>query len=227
MRIALTVALAASVAAVSVAAGVLVVAPPASAEPTYVCPPACSRIPDAAWISPADIPLAAHYSWQPLAGLAVTSAAPRFRFEELCGSPAAPADPRGYSVAEHVVITNPVGQWQLQAQILHWRGETWRGGQLALDVVAGAAAALRACQQTNPVASPSLTLDEPDRLAAVISGPVILHQYLLADPVSSTVTELALWSSAPPAIPYPILSDAAVLDALGAPLCSAYLGSCQ
>ena len=227
MRIALTVAPAASVAAVLVAAGVLVVAPPASAEPTYVCPPACSRIPGAAWINPADIPLAAHYSWQPLAGLAVTSAAPRFRFEELCGSPAAPADPRGYSVAEHVVITNPVGQWQLQAQILHWRGETWRGGQLALDVVSGAAAALRACQQTNPVASPSLTLDEPDRLAAVISGPVILHQYLLADPVSSTVTELALWSSAPPAIPYPTLSDTAVLDSLGTPLCSAYLGSCQ
>ncbi|MGI9164583.1 MAG: ATPase, partial [Mycobacterium sp.] len=73
----------------------------------------------------------------------------------------------------------------------------------------------------------SLTLDEPDRLAAVISGPVILHQYLLADPISSTVTELALWSSAPPAIPYPTLSDTALLDALGAPLCSAYLGSCQ
>lgn len=227
MRIALTVAVTASVAAVSVAAWGLVAAPHASAEPTYVCPPACNRIPDAAWISPAAIPLDSHYSWQPLAGLAVTSAAPRFRFEELCGSPSAAGDPRGYAVAEHAVITNPVGQWQLQAQILHWRGETWRGGQLALDAVAGAAAALRACQQTNPAASPSLTLDEPDRLAAVISGPVILHQYLLADPVSSTVTELALWSAAPPATPYPTLSDTAVLDALAAPLCSAYLGSCQ
>ena len=245
MRIALTVAQAASaaavsaaastaavsaaawVAAVSMAASGLVVAPPVSAEPTYVCPPACNRIPGAAWIDPAAVPLDARYAWQPLAGLAVTSAAPRFRFEELCGNPAAAADPRGYSVAEHVVITNPAGQWQLQAQILHWRGETWRGGQLALDAVAGAAAALRACQQTNPAASPSLTLDEPDRLAAVISGPVIVHQYLLADPVSSTVTELALWSTAPPATPYPTISDTAVLEALAAPLCSAYLGSCQ
>ena len=63
-------------------------------------------------------------------------------------------------------------------------------------------------------------------MAAVISGPVILHEYLLADPVSSTVTELALWSTSPPQTPYPTVIDAGVLDALGAPLCEAYLGSC-
>ena len=219
MRMALT-------AAVAVASGLLF-APALPAEPTGgTCPPACNRIPDVAWIAPAAIPLDAHYGWQPLAGLAVTARTPRFRFEELCGSGLAAQDPRNYSVAEKSVITNPAGQWQLQAQILHWRGETWRGGELARGAVAAAAAALRACQQTNPGASPSLTLDEPERLAAVISGPVILHQYLLADPVSSTVTELALWSAAPPAMPYPTLSDSVVLDSLAAPLCAAYLGSC-
>ena len=220
MRIALTAALVA-------ASSGLLLAPQASAEPIgSTCPPACNRIPDSAWIVPAAIPLAGRYGWQPLAGLAVTARTPRFRFEELCGGAPAANDPRNYSVAQRAVITNPSGQWQLQAQILHWRGETWRGGELARDAVAAAAAGLRACQQTNPGASPSLTLDEPERLAAVISGPVILHEYLLADPVSSTVTELALWSDAPPAMPYPTLSDSAVLDSLAAPLCAAYLGSC-
>ena len=219
MRIALTAALA-------VASGLLL-APPAPAEPIgTTCPPACNRIPDSAWIAPAAIPLNTRYEWQPLAGLAVTARTPRFRFEELCGSPVAAQDPRNYAVAERSVITHQAGQWQLQAQILHWRGETWRGGELARDAVAAAAAGLRACQQTNPGASPSLTLDEPERLAAVISGPVILHEYLLADTVSSTVTELSLGAVAPPATPYPTLSDSAVLDSLGAPLCTAYLGSC-
>ena len=109
-----------------------------------------------------------------------------------------PQDPRCYAVAERAVVVNPEGQWQLQAQVLHWRGETWRGGQLAEDVFNTAVAALRACQRTNPAASPSLTIDEPDRMAAVVSGPVILHQYLVANPANSTITELALWSTAPP-----------------------------
>lgn len=217
MRVALTVAL---------AAGFVAFAPPSAAEPAGTCPPACNRIPGSAWPSPASIPLDARYDWPELAGLAVTSRSPRFKFEELCGSRPPAEDPRGYSVAERSVVTAPDGQWQLQAQIVHWRGETWWGGQLARDATAAAAAALRACQQTNPGASPSVTVNEPDRVAAVISGPVILHEYLLADPVTSTVTELALWSSAPAQTPYPTVDDAAIFDALAAPLCTAYIDSC-
>jgi hypothetical protein len=129
-------------------------------------------------------------------------------------------------VAEKAAVVNPDGQWQLQAQVLHWRGETWRGGQLAEDVFSTAVAALRSCQQNNPSASPSLTTVETDRMAAVVSGPVILHQYLVANPANSTVTELALWSTAPPLTAWPSEADDAVLDALGAPLCTAYIGSC-
>lgn len=217
MRIALTVAL---------AAGCLALAPPSDAEPAGTCPPACNRIPESAWIAPSSIPLSSRYDWPHLAGLAVTSRPGRFRFEELCGTAPTAQDPRGYAVAERSVVTAPDGQWQLQAQILHWRGDTWWGGTQARETVAAAATALRACQLTNNIASPSLTLDESGRMAAVISGPVILHEYLLADPVSSTVTELALWSAAPPQTPYPTVPDATVLAALGAPLCEAYLGSC-
>lgn len=211
-------------AAVLAACG-LAVAPPAAADPEN-CPPACDRIPDAAWISPWAIPLNPRYVWPRLPALAVTAPAPRFRFEELCGSPPVAADPRAYAVAERATVVNPDGQWQLQAQVVHWRGETWRGGQLAEDVFNTAVAALRACQQTNPGQSPSLTVLEPDRLAAVVSGPVVLHQYLVANPANSTVTELALWSSAPPLTPWPSINDETVLDTLGAPLCTAYIGSC-
>jgi hypothetical protein len=211
--------------AVLLAAGGLIVAAPAAAEPE-TCPPACDRIPDSAWIASWAIPLNSRYAWPQLPGLAVTATAPRFRFEELCASPPVAQDPRAYVVAEKAVVVNPEGQWQLQAQVLHWRGETWRGGQLAEDVFNTAVAALRSCQRTNPGASPSLTTLEPDRMAAVVSGPVIVHQYLLANPANSTITELALWSTAPPLTPWPATGDDTVLDALGAPLCTAYIGSC-
>ena len=205
---------------------VLVTAAPAAAEPSGTCPPACNRVPETAWIAPSSIPLDARYGWPELAGVAVTARSPRFRFEELCASPTLDQDPRSFAVAERAVVTNPRGQWQLQAQVVHWRGETWWGGQLARDALAAAVLALRSCQQTNATASPSLTFDEPLRMAAAVSGPVILHQYLLADPVSSTITELALWSDAPPQTPWPAATDTAVLDALGAPLCTAYISSC-
>ena len=204
----------------------LVVAPPAAATPE-TCPPACDRIPEAAWIPPWGIPLNSHYAWPRLPGVAVTAVAPRFRFEELCASPPVLLDPRSWAVAERALVVNPEGQWQLQAQVLHWRGETWRGGQLAQEVFDTAAGALRSCQQTNVTASPSVTTDEPDRMAAVIGGPVILHQYLVANPGNSTITELAMWSTAPPLTAWPGVDDTAVLDALGAPLCAAYIGSCQ
>ena len=204
----------------------LVVAPPAAATPE-TCPPACDRIPEAAWIPPWGIPLNSHYAWPRLPGVAVTAVAPRFRFEELCASPPVLLDPRSWAVAERALVVNPEGQWQLQAQVLHWRGETWRGGQLAQEVFDAAAGALRSCQRTNVTASPSVTTDEPDRMAAVIGGPVILHQYLVANPGNSTITELAMWSTAPPLTAWPGVDDTAVLDAMGAPLCAAYIGSCQ
>ena len=215
-----------TVLAVLMATGALAVAPASSAEPASSCPPACNRIPATAWIAPSSIPLDSRYDWPELAGVAVTARSPRFRFEELCAGPALGSDPRTFAVAERASVSNAGGQWHMQAQVLHWRGETWWAGQLARDAFAAAVTALRACQQTNAMASPSLTVDEPVRMAAAISGPVILHEYLLADPVNSTITELSLWSDSPPQTPWPTITDTTVLDALGAPLCTAYLGSC-
>lgn len=217
MRIVLTVA---------VTAWGIAFASPAGAEPASNCPPTCNQIPDSAWMASAAIPLHSRYAWPQLSDVAVSTRAPRFRFEEVCASAAIPGDPRSYAVAERATVTQPDGQWQLQAQVVHWRGETWRGGELVEGAFDSAVTALRSCQGTAPAESTSLTLSEPNRIAVGVSGPVVLHEYLLADPVSSTITELALWSTAPALTAWPAVADAAVLDALGTPLCTAYIGSC-
>lgn len=207
----------------------LIVVIPAHGEPE-TCPAVCDRIPNTAWVDRHAVPLDAVYHWPALAGLAVqvtgAGTGPRFRFEELCATPAAPQDPRDAAVAARATVVHQEGQWQLQAQILHWRGDTAHGGPIAASVFSNAVAALRACQQRALLQSPSITDDEPNRMAAVISGPVIMHTYLVAHVASSTISELTLWSSAPPQVPWPTIPDDPVLNAMTAPLCDAYIASC-
>jgi hypothetical protein len=203
---------------------------PAQAFPID-CPPNCDRIPDSAWIEPNAIPLFPVYLWPRLAAVAVTATEPRFRFEEACGTPPIVDDARRYAVAARAVVPQPASQWQLQVQVIHWRGETWRGGETATAVFDAAVAALRSCQLTAPLTSPSITTDSPDRMAAVISGSIpgqpVLHEYLLVHPRSSTLAEVALWAPAPPVVGWPVVPDAQVLDAMKAPLCRAYIDSCR
>lgn len=205
--------------------GLAVGPPSARSEPSADCPPLCDRIPDSAWVAPSELPLNRQYRWPGLAGLAVTSVAPRFRFEEECASPPIPGDPRGYAVAARAEVSQPAGHWQLRVQVIHWRGDTWQGGQTALAVVQGAAGALRSC----PEAGTSITTDRPGRLVAAMNlgNTRVLHQYLLADPNNSTIVELAMWSSTPPQVPWSAQADNQVLDALADPLCTAYIASCR
>jgi hypothetical protein len=160
----------------------------------------------------------------------VPAAPTRFRFEELCSTPPPFGDPRGYAVAARAQVARPDGQWQLRSEILHWRGETWRGGQIAASVFDTAAAALRNCGLTAPQFASLVTTDEPNRIAAVINGPQTLHQYLIVDPANSTVSAIALWAdprgAAAPAVPWPDVADERVFDGMAAPLCAAYLASC-
>lgn len=207
----------------------VVVAVPGRGDPE-TCPAMCDRIPNTAWIDQHAVPLDGVYHWPALAAQATPltgmAPGPQFRFEELCGATPVPQDPRESAVAARATVAQPDGQWQLQAQILHWRGDTARGGPTAADVFGTAVAALRACQQRAPQESPSITNDTPNRLAAVISGPVVMHVYLLAHVASSTISELTLWAAGPPQVPWPVLSDDAVLGSLTAPLCEAYIASC-
>jgi hypothetical protein len=207
----------------------LVVVVPAHADPE-TCPAVCDQIPNTAWIQQHAVPLDSVYKWPPLAGSAaqVTGAAtgPRFRFEDLCATPAVPQDARDSAVAARVTLSHPDGQWQLQAQVLHWRGDTARGGPTAAAVFSSAVVALRGCQRGAPAQSPSITSDETNRMAAVISGPVVMHTYLVAHVASSTISELTLWSSGPPEVPWPSMADDPVLNSMTAPLCDAYIASC-
>ncbi|WP_196771286.1 ATPase [Mycobacterium intracellulare] len=207
----------------------LIVVVPAHGEPE-TCPGMCDRIPNTAWIDQHAVPLDAVYHWPALAGQAVqttgSAPGPRFRFEELCATPATPRDPRDSAVSARATVQHPDGQWQLQAQILHWRGDTAQGGAIAAEAFRSAVAALRSCQQRAPQQSPSLTSDDTNRMAAVISGPVVMHTYLFAHPASSTVSEVTLWSTSPPQTPWPAMADDPVLGAMSAPLCEAYIASC-
>ncbi|WP_428340563.1 ATPase [Mycobacterium sp.] len=200
----------------------------ARADPE-TCPPVCDQIPDTAWISAAAIPLNSTYHWPSPAGPAVVmtgGATPRFRFEEVCATPALPQDIRNSAVAARATVDNPAGQWQLRAEVVHWRGDPATGGPNARSVFDIAQAALRGCQLGSAAESPSVTVDEPNRLAAVVSGPTILHTYLVAHPENSTISELTLWGTDPVQPPWPIISDGQVLDAMSASLCAAYVGSC-
>lgn len=208
--------------------GVFVAPGGAQAVPGF-CPPICDAIPDSAWIEPSSIPLAPLYRWPGLAGIAVTAPAPRFEFESWCVTPDSATDPRRYAVAARAAVHNRDGQWNLQVQIMHWRGDTVTGGQTALETLEKARIALATCHLTGPGASPSITTSEVDRIATVISdsGSRVMHAYLLADPASSTVVELVLWTTLPSQVEWRAEPDAQVLDAMAAPLCTAYLGSCR
>ncbi len=212
-----------------IAAG-LVFAPSAAAVP-QTCPPVCDQIPATAWPAPESIPLNGDYHWPLLAQVAAPAPASRFRFEDICSSPQLPNDRRAFAVAAKAVVVRPAGQWQLQAQIIHWRGDTSAGGELAQSVFSAANLALRLCPVTAPQFSVLFTTDAADRMAAVLTGPgVVAHQYIFSHPQSSTISELVLWETPGPGgtrqVVWPATADAQVFDAMSAPLCEAYLSSC-
>jgi hypothetical protein len=86
----------------------------------------------------------------------------------------------------------------------------------ALAALETARSRLRDCQSTAAAASPSITTDDPRRIAAVISaaGQQVMHEYVLAHSGSSTIVELAMWSSLPRQVDWPAVADAQVLDAM-------------
>jgi hypothetical protein len=215
--------------ALAVATYGLAIAPATASAVPGICPPICDSIPDSAWIATTAVPLDEVYHWPGLAGLAVKTPAPRFTFEEMCASPPLIGDARDYAVASTATVVNPPGQWQLRMQVIHWRGPTAQFGPTATQTLDLARTRLRDCQVSAPLASPSITTSDPFRLAAVISvpGQRVLHQYLFAHPSSSSVVELAMWSTLPPLQPWSAPPDVQIFDAMEAPLCDAYLGSCR
>lgn len=221
-------ALVVAVASVLAVAGLAIGSGPARGAPGF-CPPMCDAIPDAAWPEAGSLPMAGVYRWPSLAGLAVTAPSPRFEFESWCVTPTDPRDPRDYVVAGRSQVLNPDGRWNLQVQVLHWRGDVVTGGRIAQQVLEQARGALSRCQTAAPTVSPSITTNRADRVAAVLSdaGSRVMHLYLLADPDNSSLVELAMWSTLPTTTEWRTIGDRTVFDTLAAPLCEAYLGSCR
>ena len=84
-------------------------------------PPACTQIPDTAWIAPTAIPLYDHYAWPQLGPLSEPVSRPRFKTDELCAAGPSTDETRDSAIAAHIILPEPPGQWQLQVQIVHWR----------------------------------------------------------------------------------------------------------
>ena len=127
-------------------------------------------------------------------------------------------------------MLHPAGQWNLLVQMIHWRGDTATGGPTALDTLETGQVAAARLPIDGRAASPSITTsDAQRRIAAVISdaGHQVMHEYLLADPASSTSSNSPCGRRCRRRCDWPAVADAQVLDAMAAPLCDAYLGSCR
>ena len=146
------------------------------------CPPVCDQIPDTAWIPREAIPLNSTYHWPALAAAAVSmtgAATPRFRFEEVCATPALP---QRHSQCRGI---RQQGDGRRPRRASGSCGPRWCTGaatraaaeQSATSVFDIATAALRGCQLGVATESPSVTVDEPNRLSAVVSGPT-MHAHL-------------------------------------------------
>jgi serine/threonine protein kinase len=212
-------------------------APDPNRPPNGNCPPACTHIPDSAWIAPPAIPLSDRYPRPPLGPLSEHVSNPRFRIDELCAAGPVADDERNGAIASRLILPEPPDQWQLQVQILHWRGDPWIGGQRASAVVDSATSLLRnTCSSTAPGVSVSRIAEQNvpghpgQSLSAVLTvrgtAPLVAHEYLVSDLRNSTVVELAMWSTSPPAVAWPTINDDQVLADMVAPLCTAYVNSC-
>jgi serine/threonine protein kinase len=212
-------------------------APDPNRPPNGNCPPACTRIPDSAWIAAPAIPLSQRYPRPPLGPLSEPVSNPRFRIDELCAAGPVADDERNGAIASRLILPEPPDQWQLQVQILHWRGDPWIAGQRASAVMDSAIALLRnTCSSTAPEVSVSRIAEQNvpghpgQSLAAVLTvrgtAPLLAHEYLVSDLRNSTVVELAMWSTSPPAVDWPAIKDDQLLADMVAPLCTAYVNSC-
>jgi serine/threonine protein kinase len=212
-------------------------APDPNRPPNGNCPPACAHIPDSAWIAPPAIPLSDRYPRPPLGPLSEPVSNPRFRIDELCAAGPVADDERNGAIASRLILPEPPDQWQLQVQILHWRGDPWIAGQRASAAMDSATTLLRnTCSSTAPEVSVSRIAEQNvpghpgQSLSAVLTvrgaAPLLAHEYLVSDLRNSTVVEVAMWSTSPPAVDWPTINDDQLLADMVAPLCTAYVNSC-
>ena len=135
-------------------------APPAAAEPAGTCPPALQPHPGDRVDHPEAILLDSVYPGRNSPGWRSPPVRRGSGSRSYAAPLRSPATPRlcGRRTRGGVEPGRPVAA---AGQVVHWRGDTWLGGELAQGTFQAAVAALRACQSTNPTASPRWSSTRP------------------------------------------------------------------
>ena len=129
--------------------------------------------------------------------------APRFGSRRLARTPPVPATPATTRWRRAPSCRTRRASGSCRRRSCTGAGTPWRAGRPRRRRSETPVAALRDCQLTAPL---RLAVAHHRRArrgsAAVISvaGRACMHEYLLADPRSSTIVELALWSTLPPQV---------------------------
>ena len=129
-------------------------------------------------------------------------------FEALCAGPAVAGDPRDYAVAARAVVRQPAGSVEpAGAGAALARRHRDRRARRRWRRSRPPGCALRDCQAHraagSPRRSPPATRSRLGRGDQRRGRRRSCTQYLLADPTSSTVVELAMWSTLPPLVAWP------------------------
>ena len=138
----------------------------------------------------------------------------------LCARRRSLGDARDYAVASQATVAEPAGPMAAagagHALARGHRSVRADGDGRPSSWPGPGCETARSPRRWHPRRSPPATRSA---LAAVISvaGQRVMHQYLLAHPASSTIVELAMWSTLPPLVRWPAVPDAQVLDAHGRP----------
>lgn len=195
--------------------------------------PATTSVPAAAWTNPNRLPLADVQHWPNLDTVAQPLTDSTSRVYELCQT--APAnDARWHGGdAARARVDNRTDRWSVQQQIIHYPGDPWTMGQTADALFVALQNTLTHCATTAPGAQVTITTprshcnDIPRgrciRLAATIEipdKPIAAHIYLSSP--GSSVSELSLWSSGSPSVPWSAPADDEVFAAMNPQLCTVW-----
>lgn len=203
-------------------------APPVS---TANVVPVTISVPAAAWVSPNRLPLADTQHWPSLDTVAQPLTDGTSRVYELCQTaPSSDARWQGNDAAR-ARVDNGADHWSVQQQIIHYPGDPWTMGQTADALFVALQNTLTHCAATAPGAQVTITTPRSHcsdiqrgrcvRFAATIEIPdkqIAAHIYLSSP--GSSVSELSLWSSGTPGVPWSAPADDDVFAAMNPQLCT-------
>jgi hypothetical protein len=186
-------------------------------------------VPAAVWLDAAALPLNDSEHWPDLADRAQPLTNGVFEVQALCHVAPDSTLTEGTQSAR-ARIDRGADAWSMQQQIVHYAGDPWRTGQLAGALFNALVDTVMNCGSSTAGADVRITTAESDcenfkpcsQFAATIDVPgtqVTAHAYLST--VNGSVTELSLWASGSPRLPWSAPNDAEIFAAMTRQLCKA------